>query len=615
MSHVNVKMPSVSASSRKSIKLDSFGGGVAFCDFATQLYKGQSPYMKNLIFNKNLLRTRFGQKEVTTDCKCSGKLHSKSDKLFFGKYILHIGTRLIAFDGKTANLISDTLSDCDSFMFEMNANQYIFLKNARIFIVNKDFSCREHVFPATELYYNASADLSEFQESIHTTTSDNLLHGKISVSYSDVGFPTDTVKLPTKCDTFCPIDVYGYDGKRITSESYTVEGDRLYFNSAVSGRLYIEYLPAPGESYRESDKIFGCTTAVCYGGKSSSGGTRVFFSGNKDYPGYYFHSELLSPLEIKKECFNIIGNGSQNINRLAKQKGELVAFCNSSVHKISYSFDSDSGPDFSVSEINPAIGCDMPESVQLIDNRLVFANSSGGIFIILSSDFTNELSVRSICANIGGTNGKVGFFSEDRAGLKNSISIDFDRKYFLFANSHAYVWDYGNTPYVTSYDPAQSEKLLSWYYFDGLYETSLFEIGGELYGTCPKDDGEIFVHLSEKESTDFGKAIICEYRTEDFDLSFGDAKKVLYEASLNVLKNGGASITLTAFGDGKEIRSERFTVPENKDANTEGLYRHLFCIPPYEAFRFSLRLTSDSGILGIYDAVLKFKADKIYYRQ
>ncbi len=609
MAHINVSIPSTGTSEIKVVRLGDFSGGVSFCDFSGELLSSQSPYMKNLMYSRNLLRTRFGQVQAS-EVAVSGTLHSKCENIFFGYYVFHIGTSLCSFDGTAVNILSDALPDCDSFIFEMNSQLYIFCRVGHIFILDKEMKLVEYDMPTMTVMTGAKFNLDTYTEN---ELPDGLLYRSIRVEYNSFPAGFTYFKLPTKCDTDFPVTIVNREtGSVLSSSKYTVSGDTVTLSQELSVGYAITYTPAKGEKYRRFDKIMGCTTTVCYGGRQS-GGTRVFFAGNKEYPGYYFYSELLSPLTVYELSYDIIGNGSENINRFAKQKGDLIALCDRSVYRITYSFDIDQGADFTVSEISTVIGCDMPGSVQLIDNRLVFANSRNGIYIIVASDYTDELSIRSISSNINGEVGKEGFLGENVEMLKKCISADFGRRYYLFVGEKGYVWDYGTAAYIVSADPISSERGLSWYYLDGLRESSLFDLG-KLYGTYTDGDKVKFALLSENEATDFGSPIVCEFRSRDFDLGCGEAKKVLNEVYLNILSSEKAQISLAVFADGTEVRSEDYELDLPVSTTDDRLRRLFMKVPGYEAYRFSLSVKSTEGILGIYDLAARFRAEKILYR-
>lgn len=612
MSHINIKVPSMGTLKMKEKAITDFTGGVNFCMFPTDLRVGQSPYMKNLVSNKNLLRTRFGQKDVENAENISGSYHSRCEELFFDHEVLHIGSCLVTFDGQQSRVILDTFPDCDSFMFEMNSKVYIFCKVERIFILDKDFSVTEYELPGITPIIDADAELKTYTE---TEVVDNCLVGMVTIKYrSQYGFKEAFI-LPCECDTDYPITIYDTEAKEyIVDGEFTVLEDKKTIKLAEIRRtaLNITYMPARGSKYKTSTNIFDCTHAICYGGYKN-GGTRVFFSGNPNQQSYYFYSELLDPLTIKLFSYDILGDGSQDIVKFAKQKGNLIAFCDRSVHKITYNFDDETGFSFTNAEISSKIGCDMPGSVQLIDNRLVFANTSSGVHIITSSDYTDELSVRSISANILGSGLDTGFLSLAKKDGSKCFSIDFDRKYLLFFGTHGFVWDYSQYGYTTSLEPIEAERRLSWYYFDGIRENAIFEIAGKLYGVYESEGDTRFMFFSDEDFTDFGEDIVCEFMTPEIELSTVQAKKLLKEVFFSVLKEN-AEIKVFVYADGKEIQSESFDVKACTDEKIGKLERLYIAAKPYEGYRFSFKISSTSGVLGIYDILLRFNSDRIFYR-
>lgn len=610
MSHINIKTPNIPMGKNSILNCGSFDRGVAFCKYSRELSDGQSPYMKNLIYSGNMLRTRFGQCSCNVSQQPKGDVHSMSSEQFFGKYIFHIGTGLYSFDGTNLVLLSQELPDCSSFIFEMNSKIYVFCSEVRIFTVDSSFTASEHIIPTVKVAYDANYTFTEYTP---VDTSDNLIMFRISVDYRERSSGISYLKLPCECDPNYPVIFTDIKTGVVYPANFVINGDTLEFKKDFYLSHNISFVPKKGTVYANYDKIFGCTRTCTYGG-TTSGGTRVFFTGNKDYPGYYFHSELLSPLKVKKLSYDIIGNGSENVNCLAKQKSDLIAFCDRSVYRISYIFDSDTGPDFIVSEISTRIGCDIPGSVRLIDNRLVFADSSSGIHIIVSSEYTDELSIRSISANINGNGTGMGFMNEARENLDKCVSIDFDRKYMLVCPSgNAYVWDYGNSPYVPGDNPLASEKRLSWYFFDSIYENTLFELSGRLYGTVNNGGDVEFVYFSEQEKTDFGMDIQTIYNSCDFDMDNSFAKKVPTELYLNASGNDRASVVVCIMCDGNPISYEYYTFTE-RDEQGEKLRRLMFKIPGYETYRVSFSLIGISGRIGLYDAAVKFRSKGIYYR-
>lgn len=603
-------MPGITSGGSVIADCGAFDRGVSFCRHTRELYDGQSPFMKNMIYESNMLRTRAGQKRLETE-GITGDIHSCCRDMFFGRYVFHQGTCLYSFDGKVLQLLSDGLPDCDSFVFEMNSALHFYLSDVRIFNVDREFNVSERIIGDVRLAHNANFNYSEYTPD---EVEDNMVMFRVCVDYVGRDVGNNYYILPEMCDTNYPLIFTSLSGGDEIKVAYTVLDKRVELSDRkIYTDCRISFVPAKESVYRNFDKIFGCRQVCTYGG-NSSGGTRVFFAGNREYPGYYFYSELLSPFCVRRLSYDILGNGSENINRLAVQKGRLIALCDRSIYKIVYSFDRTDGPDFTVSEISTRIGCDSPGSVQLIDNRLVFANSSGGIFIIVSSEYTDELSIRRISANISGTSHTSGLLSESVEEIKNGISADFDGKYmFAVPSGNAYVWDYGRSPYVADSNPLVSERKLAWYYFDGICEKYLFELDGVLFGLQYFDGRTDIVCFSKDICDDFGKVIDGIYRSPDFDGGNGFAKKSMRELYVNAAGSDGAVISIEVICDGESVCTDEFTLCES--AKTEdAAQRLLVMIPAYEAYRISFVIRCISGSCGLYDAAIKMRKHAIYYR-
>lgn len=612
MSHINIKVPSMGTLKIKEKEITDFTGGVNFCMFPTDLRTGQSPFMKNLIYSKNLLSTRSGQKNIDTATEVTGNFHSRCEELYFGREVMHIGTSLVTFDGEKSYVSLDTLPDCDSFMFEMNSKVYVFCKTRRIFIVDRDFTVTEYDIPDVEHIKNANYSLSSY-----TIVEEPypLIHGDIIIDYRSNSQGTYEFVLPYTADMSFPVTAYDLSMQREIDPvlfSFSEDGKKVKFTKEKLNATRIRYTPVRGTECRKFDKIFDCTHAICYGGYKN-GGTRVFFSGNPNEQSHYYYSELLDPTTVTELSYDILGDGSQDIVKFAKQKGDLIAFCNRSIYRITYNFDEETGCSFTTAEISSKLGCDMPGSVQLIDNRLVFANSSNGVHTITSSDFTDELSVRSISSNILGSGLDTGFLALAKKCDGKCFSIDFDRKYLLFFDTHAFVWDYSQYGYSTSLEPFEAERRLSWYYYDGIREDTVFEIFGKLYGVYPSEGNTKFMVFSDGEFKDFDENIECEFMTPEIELSTVQAKKILKEVFFSLLKDD-CTITVTVYADGKEIQSETFEIHKDESEESGTLERLFLAITPFEGYRFSFKISSTSGALGIYDILLRFNGDRIFYR-
>ncbi len=153
-------------------------------------------------------------------------------------------------------------------------------------------------------------------------------------------------------------------------------------------------------------KITGCTAAVRFGGEAAgvAGGTRVFVTGNAAYPYHYWRSDIGLHVSAGMTYFpdlseEVLDQNSEAITAAAKMGEQLILFKESSVFAVGYSFDGENVY-YPVRECSNVIGCDMPGSVQLIDNRLVFAHSRSGVHMLVSADNALENIVKPLSANV-----------------------------------------------------------------------------------------------------------------------------------------------------------------------------------------------------------------------
>jgi hypothetical protein len=260
------------------------------------------------------------------------------------------------------------------------------------------------------------------------------------------------------------------------------------------------------------EKITGCTVALRFGGEAVgvTGGTRVFVMGNPKYPYHLWRSDLGMHVSAGMAYFpdtseEVLDQNSDAITAAAKMGEQLIVFKENSVFAIGYSYD---GKDayYPVRECNSAIGCDMPGSVQLIDNRLVFAHSRSGVHMLVSSDNALENIIKPISANINA-------LLLREPDIKSACSCDFDRYYWLKAGGHIYLWDYDTTPYYNYSDYDKAQKRLAWYRFDNINAAVFCPLESSLYYGSPNGIVRLY-----RGHNDFGQAMNAYFKSKAFDL-------------------------------------------------------------------------------------------------
>ena len=299
----------------------------------------------------------------------------------------------------------------------------------------------------------------------------------------------------------------------------------------------------------KKNRITGCTSVVRFGGEAAGviGGTRVFAMANAKFPYRYWRSDLGLHVGTGVEYFpdtseELLDQNSEAITVAAKMGDELIIFKEKSIFAVGYSFD---GKDvyYPVRECHSAIGCDMPGSVQLIDNRLVFAHSKDGVYMLMSSNNELENIVKPISANINP-------FLLKENNLKDACACDYDRYYWLCTGGSVYLWDYDTTPYYDYADYDKAQKRLAWYRFDNIGATNFFEDGGLCYGAAAG------IVRFTKSRNDFGRAISAYFKSKAFDLGSPEEEKTFMCLYPSFSMDGNIMVRITAGNEKTNVFKE-----------------------------------------------------------
>jgi|GEM_PF-5986377 len=233
--------------------------------------------------------------------------------------------------------------------------------------------------------------------------------------------------------------------------------------------------------YQQAKNAFdSCHLAAVYGG---SEGLCAVFSGSDVQPNAYFWSAntdvAMDPGYIPYEHYNIVGSFDDPIVALGTQQNALVILQQRRTGKAVFGTAEIDGRTFitmDYSTINGNIGCDIPKSVQLIENNLVFANSRLGVLQIQDTSAAGENVLRRISDNVDGRPDSHGLLYDLQNSTIPPTSFDDGQRYWLAANGHAWLWDYRLCSYT------REPKNLTWFYFDNLKDPACWFGSGSAWG-------------------------------------------------------------------------------------------------------------------------------------
>ncbi|MBQ9841625.1 MAG: hypothetical protein IJO42_00770 [Clostridia bacterium] len=356
-----------------------------------------------------------------------------------------------------------------------------------------------------------------------------------------------------------------------------------------SGHPYTGALPAVTHNnlkiiaYRnkkyESQRLEICrmTRGIPFGGDRSGieGGTRYFVTGNPDEPNLVRWSGIEHPLYFPEHNYVRIGDESQAVTAFGKQGDLLVVYKEREMYALQYVAGTEADANFAVSggvaittyaakfpvtPISPAVGCTCPDTVQLVNNRLVWMNDDGQVYMLTATNQFSERNVRMISRNI-----RSRLTAHGVETMRRAQAVEYEGYYMLLVGKNVYLLDtqtsaFHSFNYYSDEDSAR--KALPWFAWTlpALAEESsqytysgIVSDGTNVRLSATIEDNaptEPIFHLEGstdvlQEGTDGGKHIPCHFATKWWDFGRPDRKKSIEEIYTNVGCLPGGRVRLT----------------------------------------------------------------------
>lgn len=273
----------------------------------------------------------------------------------------------------------------------------------------------------------------------------------------------------------------------------TFSAEPPHHDPAQANTVSITYTKSDPEAY---SSVMDCARAVVYGRDQN---VCVVLAGCKAQPSAYFwcgKHDVMDPGYFPVEQYNLAGDAQDAITGFGRQQNMLVIFKERSVGRCSMSSKEWSNGRVQLmmdyTSINAAIGCDLPGSIQLIENNLVFANTRNGVCIVLDSSSAYENNIMPISRKVD--NGLIELLRRSDA----VCSYDDGERYWIAADGEVYCWDYTLSGYR---DPV-------WFYFTNI-PAKVFLNAGQ---TTMHLDGKGRLSAMWRHFEDYGAAIEKKYR-------------------------------------------------------------------------------------------------------
>lgn len=450
--------------------VSELSGGVNYEDLEYELKDNQSPKALNIWFNNHILSKRWGQ-ENAVSFALGTPILAAYPYLYKGYFIFASGTELYKFDPSaqaTYQIYTGLAAKAGAFF---KYNQALYYINGAQFI-QWDGTTASAVTP-----YIPTVIINRTPTGGGDVTED---YNRLGAGFTNEFNGTGSATAYTLTDSVL-------DATAVTATvngTAMTEGSEFSVNRAT-GIVTFSSAPPAGQNnviitaYKtvadDISSATSCTIAMPFGGNNDN---RIFFSGNGT--PYYYWSGVTDPSYWPLTQYNLIGANDDAVTAFGRQQDVLIIFKSRETYAVSYTYDTTVDKAyFSCVPVSAVIGCDCPNSVQVINNRLTWLTSYGGVYTLNSTIVHDQKDILPISRNINGNAARPGLMQE--SGLMGTTSVCFGGKYWLCVNGHVYLWDYEIAPYTITGQIDADAGNLSWWLFDNIDASAWMIDGTNLY--------------------------------------------------------------------------------------------------------------------------------------
>ena len=200
--------------------------------------------------------------------------------------------------------------------------------------------------------------------------------------------------------------------------------------------------------------VMDCGIAATYG---ADRGACIVLAGSEAQPNAYFWNGNNTAMDAgywPMVQYNLAGDANEPVTGFGKQNAILIIFKSDSVGKAQMStteVDGRATITMDYTPINADCGCDLPGSIRLVENNVVFANTQQGVHYVSGTSAAYENNVQGFSLKVNGTPERPGLLNDAREANGNAASMDDGQRYWLNIAGDVWVWDYTLS---TQKDPA-----------------------------------------------------------------------------------------------------------------------------------------------------------------
>lgn len=457
-----------------SVEFRNLSGGLNLRDLPMRLKSNESPNMENMWWKDGVLRARDGQQWVIRR-EGLGTGFTCYEDVFWGHTFLHIGSKLYYYDSQLNDAVEQYVTPVAFDHLEVPENRGTFFRyRDYLFYKNKGGFFRIQYNPE---YTDVPFSAYDVTQEAHTPTivinadpksaagdtyqPENRLSGLKKIRYiADGGteYKLPVTNIGDVDDT--EVVIVEIDGVEAAGFSVHTDLGTVTFNTAPAkdARVEITYRKDNPEAL---NSVMDCCYATSAGSDQNlcillagcdAQPNAVFWNSNDEYSMDYGYWPMTN--------YNLVGSTSDPVTGFGKQYSDLLVFQQNGIGRLEYTVEDVGGRhsiSFTYTPVNAKIGCDLPWTIQTIENNVVFCNTGRGVHIVTSSSSAFENNVVCISDKVNGRLDSIytpyentGFLAYLRFSAYWGLpvtSFDDDNRYWVCCEGPSgegfcWVWDY-----------------------------------------------------------------------------------------------------------------------------------------------------------------------------
>lgn len=492
-------------------RFENLSGGLNLRDLDYLLKSNESPEMKNLNWHDGVLACRDGQ---TLLSKSHGRVYACAEEPFHDRLVVHCGASLYAVTPSTGSwmpLLQNVAQERGTFF---RYNEFLMYKNRGGYYKIAYRESSDGLFAAS--IYSDESRSEAFVPVIQLNTDPKTGAGDLYQPENRLSAYKKVRFNAAAGVTEYHLPVQDIDEVRSVTVSGVLQAEAAYTVDAEAGTITFRTAPPvsdPPENntveilYRRENpdaynSIMDCAYATVYGGNRD---LCVVLGGCPAQPNAYFWSGntqlAMDPSYFPMSHYNLAGDASDAITGFGKQQNMLIVLKEHSVGRATYGTEKINEREqitMNYTRINSRIGCDLPWTIQLVENNLVFCNRRDGVHLIRDSSAAYENNIVCISRKVNGDTYRHGLtWALRQADADLVCSVDTDRKYLVGYQGEAYEWDYTLSEYQNP----------TWFYHTNLKAVCFAHLNEQLW-----EFSASALYSFERSFMDDGEAIEKVYR-------------------------------------------------------------------------------------------------------